>query len=72
MRAEREEFKRPLNITTIFQMSLKDKKTLGQKLEFLASIPAFRVEFISPVIIPHDICLSRALHVSFFFNPSLI
>lgn len=48
MRAERDEFKRSLNITIIFQMSLKDKKILGQKLEFLVSILAFRFEVFFP------------------------
>lgn len=55
MRAERDEFKRSLNITIIFQMSLKDKKILGKKLEFLVSILAFRFEFFFPLSLFHMI-----------------
>ena len=59
MSADRERFQIPLNVTFISQMrkqSLKDKKSKGQKLEFLVSIPAFQVKIPPPLlIIPHDI-----------------
>ena len=51
MSADRERFQIPLNVTFISQMrkqSLKDKKSKGQKLEFLVSIPAFQVKIPPP------------------------